>query len=186
MTPQAGQIQLDGQPVGTHVTDRHQKGLRWIPEDRHREAVVDQWTLEWNAVLGRQRSDVFPSSRRRGWTERVAAKFGTRHGGFLQPMSSLSGGNQQRFVAGRELESDPRCLLAFQPARGLDLKGTREVYDAIRARCKEGMSALIVSFDLDELLTHCDRIVVLNGGVLTEAASKDRNEIGRLMVGGSH
>jgi simple sugar transport system ATP-binding protein len=184
--PQTGEQTLDGEQLGSGVDERLRRGVRWIPEDRHREAIVSHWNLFWNSVLGRQRTPVFAPGARGPWAERVAAKFQTRHGGLGQPMSSLSGGNQQRFVVARELESDPRLLLAFQPARGLDLKGTRDVYAAIRERCQAGMAALIISFDLDELITHCDRIFVLNGGRLQEAGSKDRDEIGRLMVGGSH
>ena len=184
--PQGGEQTLDGEALGSTVDERLRRGVRWIPEDRQREAIVSHWNLLWNSVLGRQRTPVFGPDARGTWAERVAAKFQTRHGGLGQPMSSLSGGNQQRFVVARELEADPRLLLAFQPARGLDLKGTQDVYAAIRERCQAGMAALVVSFDLDELISHCDRIFVLNAGRLQEAGSKDREEIGRLMVGGSH
>jgi len=76
--------------------------------------------------------------------------------------------------------------LAFQPARGLDIKGTQQVYEGIREACRNGAAALIVSFDLDELLEQCDRIVAMNHGKLYEpqaGQSKDRDAIGRLMVG---
>jgi len=101
-------------------------------------------------------------------------------------MASLSGGNQQRFVAARALCLEPKLLLAFQPARGLDLKGTQDVYDGIRAACDQGAAALVVSFDLDELLEQCDRLVAMNNGKLLEpppGQGKDRDVIGRLMVG---
>jgi len=179
--PAAGEVRVFGE-ADTGVAARLRQGVRWIPEDRHHEAIVSEWSLTWNAVLGRQRSSVFPTKVRVAWAERVTAKFGTRHGGLNQPIRSLSGGNQQRFVAARVLESGPRLLLAFQPARGLDLKGTRDVYAEIRSRCAVGMAALVVSFDLDELVTHCDRIVVLNGGRLREPTSRQREAIGQLMV----
>ena len=101
-------------------------------------------------------------------------------------MSSLSGGNQQRFVAGRALQLSPNLILAFQPARGLDLNSTTKVYQEIRRRCDEGATAIIVSFDLDELLDFCDRILVMNHGEMFEPApaeARDRAAIGRLMVG---
>jgi simple sugar transport system ATP-binding protein len=116
---------------------------------------------------------------------RMAARFNTKLATLDQAIGGLSGGNQQRFVAGRALDGAPKLIVAFQPARGLDLKATREVYDAIRQACREGAAALIVSFDLDELLAHCDRVLAMNRGQLysPEAdASRDRNEIGRLMV----
>ena len=88
----------------------------------------------------------------------------------------------------RQVVPSPPTLLAFQPARGLDIDGTRQVYDALREQCRAGSAAVVVSFDLDELLEHCDRVVVMNGGELTVPADgegKDRAAIGRLMVGAS-
>lgn len=191
----AGQIKLADQDISTAPTaDRIRQGLRVIPEDRHAEAVVEAWSLIENSALGLQwqpqlanRGRIHASARK-AWAERVAAKFSTRHGGLHLPMSSLSGGNQQRFVAARALELDPKLILAFQPARGLDLGGTANVYRAIREKCEQGAAAVIVSFDLDELLEHADRIVVMNGGrlyTLPVERQKDRDTIGRLMVGAS-
>ena len=171
------------------VAKRILRGLRLIPEDRHAEGVIEGWSLEENAALGLQRQPsltrggAIDDDARRKWTQTVADRFKTRHGGLRLPMASLSGGNQQRFVAARALESSPRLLLAFSPTRGLDLKGAADVYAAIRAKADEGMAALVVSFDLDELLEHCDRIVVLNHGRLSEPATRDRDAIGREMVG---
>ena len=186
----SGTLILDGEPVTRASTaERIARGLRVIPEDRHEEGVVESWSLEENAALGLQRDvtlrrgGLIDEPRRRGWAKIVADRFRTRHGGLNLPMASLSGGNQQRFVAARALESRPKLLLAFSPTRGLDLKGTADVYAAIRERAREGMAALVVSFDLDELLEHCDRIVVLNHGRLVEPPDRDREAIGREMVG---
>lgn len=184
---QSGSLSL---PSGS--AERIRAGLRIIPEDRHDEGVIEDWSLEENAALGLQR--LSPLSRggkvdigaRRSWAEKVAARFRTKHGGLNLPMASLSGGNQQRYVAARALEFDPKTILAFQPARGLDLNATTEVYNAIRQKTEEGAGALVVSFDLDELLEHCDRILVMNGGRMFEPKpeeKKDRDAIGRLMVG---
>lgn len=171
---------------------RLRRGLRVIPEDRHAEGVIEGWSLEENAALGLQRlaplakGSQVDTKARHAWAEAVAAKFKTKHGGLKMPMASLSGGNQQRFVAARALGMEPRLILAFQPARGLDLKGAEDVYRAIREQCDAGAAAVVVSFDLDELLEHCDRIVAMNGGRLFVPAAgeeKDRDAIGRLMVG---
>ncbi|CAN5424239.1 ABC transporter ATP-binding protein [soil metagenome] len=191
--PTEGTLELFGRDTqASSAADRIAEGLRTIPEDRHDEAVIESWSLVENAALGLQRESRFAHkgrldlSQARAWAEKVAQKFSTKHGGLDLPMASLSGGNQQRFVAARALESDPKLLLAFQPARGLDLKGTAEVYGSIRERCREGAAALVVSFDLDELLEHCDRIVVISDGRITEpppAQARDRDAIGRLMTG---
>lgn len=159
---------------------RISEGLRIIPEDRHHEAVIEDWSLTENSFLGLQRlMDGQPS---RDFAGVVADRFSTKHGGLEQPMSSLSGGNQQRFVAARSLEMDPKLILAFQPARGLDLNSTTKVYQGIRHECDRGAAALVVSFDLDELLDFCDEIIVMCNGVLSIPTSRDRAEIGRLMV----
>jgi simple sugar transport system ATP-binding protein len=189
----AGRIWLGGsdqQGISTQL--RLQRGLRVVPEDRHREAVVEPWSLEENAALGLQRlapvarGALIDAAARRAFAQRVVDRFKTKHGGLDLSMASLSGGNQQRLVAARALELDPRVLVAFQPARGLDLGGTAAVYKAIREECDHGMAALVISFDLDELLLHCDRVVVLNHGKLMQPPSdlaRDRETIGRLMVG---
>ncbi|MGV3615951.1 MAG: ABC transporter ATP-binding protein [Fimbriimonas sp.] len=196
LRPKAGAIHLGGEEITARPTaDRIARGLRIVPEDRHAEAVVESWSLEENSALGLQRLDFLAQGpfvnpdRRRAWSQTVADRFKTRHGGLKLPMASLSGGNQQRFVAARALESQPRIILAFQPARGLDLGSTADVYRAIREKCDGGAAAVVVSFDLDELLEHADRIVVMNGGRLLTprpGEEKDRNAIGRLMVGAVH
>ena len=116
----------------------------------------------------------------------MADMFSTKRGSLTDPMGSLSGGNQQRFVAGRALKINPQMILAFQPARGLDLNSTTKVYNEIRKACNEGACAIVVSFDLDELLDFCDRIVVMCHGELSEPRpeeARDRKAIGRLRVG---
>lgn len=187
---QSGAIEFVGKDIsGTGTAERLVSGLRVVPEDRHEEGVIEAWSLEENSALGLQRLAPLAAggkidlSARHRWAEATAARFKTRHGGLRLPMSSLSGGNQQRFVAARALELGPKLLLAFSPARGLDLKGTADVYGAIREKAKGGMAALVVSFDLDELLEHCDRILVLNRGLLTQPASRNREAVGREMVG---
>ena len=163
-------------------------GLRIIPEDRHEEGVVNEWSLEENSILGLQRLPDFSVrgaidlKSRRGWTERVADRFATKRGSTKQSMASLSGGNQQRFVVARALESGGTVLLAFQPTRGLDLAASARIFEAFRLATQEGRAVLLVSFDLDELLLHCDRILVMNRGRLTLATTKTREAVGDLMV----
>jgi ABC-type uncharacterized transport system ATPase subunit len=191
--PVEGDLTFEGHDLRRVETGKRLKmGLRLIPEDRHSEGVIESWNLEANAALGLQRLEPLAhgpyvdAGQRHILAERVVNRFKTKHGGLGLPMASLSGGNQQRLVTARALELGPKLLVAFQPARGLDLGGTANVYRAIREECGKGMAALVVSFDLDELLLHCDRIVVLNHGALSEPPAhlaRDREAIGRLMVG---
>lgn len=187
-----GLANLEGEDLaGLKTRDRIRRGVRLIAEDRLREAVVEDWSLIDNAALGFQRLDAFrkgaglDASVVRQRAEAFAARFNTKFHTLSQPIGSLSGGNQQRFVAARAMGEDPKLVLAFQPTRGLDIDATRAVYSGLREVCAAGAGALVVSFDLDELLEFCDRILVINGGVLQAATTKDRAEIGRLMVGAS-
>lgn len=191
--PVQGTIALDeADATRASTADRLERGLRLIAEDRHAEAVIEDWSLEENAALGLQRKAPFAAkgsvvtAARREEALAMAGKFKTKYGKIADEMASLSGGNQQRFVAARALSQDPRLVLAFQPARGLDLNATQSVYKGIRDACRAGAGALVVSFDLDELLEHCDRILVMNRGrmyVPEPGQERDRNAIGCLMVG---
>ncbi len=191
--PSRGRIVLQGQDLlRSAPRERISRGLRIIPEDRHGEGLIEEWPLEENSSLGLQRMLPFakgPSidfQGRRDAAARIADRFQTKHGGLRSPVRSLSGGNQQRFIAARALFKEPRLILAFQPARGLDLNGTTHVYDGIRQACADGAAALVVSFDLDELLEYCDRILAMYKGELFEPSTPDvlnREAIGRLMVG---
>lgn len=190
---QSGSLTLVGRDVTRESPRRRlDVGLRLIPEDRHAEGVIESWSLASNAALGRQRRPPFArgpwveTSARRTEAHALAERFSTRYGSLDQPMRDLSGGNQQRFVAARAMDEEARLILAFQPARGLDIDGSAQVYAELRRRCRDGAAALVVSFDLDELLTFCDRIVVLCHGELAEPSpveARDRQAIGRLMVG---
>jgi len=190
--PASGSIRLGESEVSSESpADRIQAGLRLIPEDRHEEGVIEEWSLEENAALGLQRLAPFArggaidSRGRAEEAEKIAQRFQTKFGDLKDPVASLSGGNQQRFVSARALENQPKVILAFQPARGLDLAATQNVYEGIRAECDRGAAALVVSYDLDELLEHCDRIVVLNRGEMffpPEGQERDPDVIGRLMV----
>jgi general nucleoside transport system ATP-binding protein len=193
LRPLSGDIALGGESiVRQNTAQRLRLGIRLIPEDRHEEGVIEAWSLEMNALLGLQRQPEFARGgllhygASRGAAEAMASRFNTKHGGLHLPMKSLSGGNQQRFVAGRALYGAPQLILAFQPARGLDIDATRNVYDGMREECRRGAACLVVSFDLDEVLENCDRVAVMNHGRLflpPPGAERDRHEIGKLMVG---
>jgi simple sugar transport system ATP-binding protein len=191
--PAMGALRFEGEEwLNMSTAKRLASGLRLVPEDRHAEAVIEDWSLEENAALGLHRDSPFAKGR---WIDTqgralqagvIADAFQTRHGGLAQPMKSLSGGNQQRFVAGRALTTQPKLIAAFQPARGLDIDGSAKIYQAIRDECRRGAVALVVGFDLDELLAECDRVVAMCQGKILEAPEgleRDRDAIGRLMIG---
>lgn len=188
----SGSVRFRGQEIqSAPVSERIGLGFRLIAEDRHTESVIEDWNLIDNAALGYQRRPELRNgprinqAARSSFAEKVIQRLGTKCRSSRSTMKSLSGGNQQRLVAARSLEYDPRLILAFQPTRGLDIAGTRAVYDQMRDSCRNGASALVVSFDLDELLEHCDRVIAINRGRIVEMPAgkeRDRAEIGRWMV----
>lgn len=190
--PAEGTLTFDGKDWAAAPTSRRiGGGLRVIPEDRHAEGVVERWDLVANGLIGLQRH---PTRSRGAWLDqpaaresarRIAARFQTKHPGLASPMAALSGGNQQRFVAARALDAEPALVLAHQPARGLDIQGAEDVYRGLREAAREGAAVLVVGFDLDELLDHCDRVLVMARGRVhapPPGAERDRAAIGRLMT----
>lgn len=189
----SGQIELgDTQLSSLSIRERISRGLRLIAEDRHIEAVVEDWTLADNGLLGHHHQPElrqglgFKRSTILELAERLVRRFSAKCDGIKATMRSLSGGNQQKIVAARALEFDPKLVLAFQPTRGLDIGATQEVFHSIRQACDQGAVALIASFDLDELIENCDRVFVMNHGELhvpPPGKERDRQLLGELMVG---
>lgn len=188
-----GEIVLQGQPIHRWSTaQRIQAGVRFQFDDRFRRMMVSQWSVLENAILGAQRE---PELQTRGWlkprairqrAEQLIARFQVKVPSLRAPMLQLSGGNQQRLVLARALHGNPRLLIAYAPTRGLDIRGTQATYAAIREACQRGMAALVIAFDLDELMEHCDRIAVVFKGAIVrefERAEFSREAIGAAMVG---
>lgn len=193
VTPAQGRIWLNGEDI-THAPPavRLRKGVRYIAEDRHLRGAILEWSVAENAALGLHRQGGFGSmlslsfARMKEFAQKIIARFAVRAPAADAPFSVLSGGNQQKVVVGRALMETPALLIAGQPTRGLDAASTLAVHRAIREACQQGAAALVVSFDLDELLTLCDRVGVLFDGRLVdvvEGERKRREEIGALMVG---
>ncbi len=193
LKPSAGEFLLSDQNLSSLSTQqRIQVGIRLVAEDRHDEAVIERWTIAENAILGLQRTPgilkgkSIDRAQQTNLANTVTQLFPTRFDHINQPFRDLSGGNQQKVVVARALQQDPKVILAFQPTRGIDLYVADLVYQGLIKATREGATVLVVSFDLDELMTYCDRILVMNHGVLKEVPNSlrsDRQAIGRMMVG---
>ncbi|MDM7461915.1 MAG: ABC transporter ATP-binding protein [bacterium] len=190
-----GEILLNGQPIQRWSTARRiQAGIRYLFDDRFRRMMAPQWSVLENAILGAQRD---PELQTLGWfkpravrqrAEQLIQRFQVKVPSLRAPMVQLSGGNQQRLVIARALHGQPRLLIAYAPTRGLDIRGAEATYAALRQACQHGMAALVIAFDLDELMEHCDRIAVLFKGAIVaefERADFSREAIGAAMVGAS-
>ena len=175
------------------VAQRRAFGLRIIPFDRNSEGVRGDLPL-WQNVVG-WRAEQFcvnpmlplvSKRKMRAEAGRRLARFNVAYSDIDQPTNSLSGGNIQRLILARELP-DARALVAAHPTRGLDISGIREVWDNLAQRSAAGCPVVVVSPDLDELLEHCNRLVVVRGGrvVGEHQYPFDRRAIGRQMTGAS-
>lgn len=169
-------------PTTGQVIAPHEVGF--IPEDRHRDAIVLDMTLTENVALrglsGRRGRMHWSDLRAR--TERMLAALDVRAQGPEAPIASLSGGNQQKVVVGRELEPLPAALVAENPTRGLDIRATAAVHERLLAARDAGSAVVIYSSDIDELLELADRVLVMHAGVLTPV-SATREAIARAMLG---
>lgn len=192
---QKGSLHLAGAPDGWARTPGRARaaGVVHLPEDRHRRALCLPLSVEENLALGHHRAPPYArgagidrAGRREKARELIAA-FDVRPPEPLARAGDLSGGNQQKLVAARELAGGPppRLVIAMQPTRGLDLGATRLVHDALRDARARGAAVLLVSLDLDELRAVGDRILVLFEGRAAGEAAPDAGDeqLGRLMLG---
>jgi general nucleoside transport system ATP-binding protein len=167
-------------------------GMGHIPEDRQRRGLVLEFSIAENLAL---HDYAKPPDARWGWTfpNRVAQRaktlireFDIRGGGASTHAGGLSGGNQQKLVAAREISRDPSVLIAAQPTRGLDVGAIEYLHRRLVAERDEGRGILLVSLELDEILSLSDRILVLyEGEVVGEHTGEvSEEEIGLEMLGG--
>jgi len=189
----SGRIMLAGADI-TDATPRAalDAGLGHIPEDRHRRGLVLPFSLTENLALHGYRSKPdshygFLSLRRMvGHASRLLREFDVRGGTPSTPASALSGGNQQKVVLAREIDGDPRLLIAAQPTRGLDVGAIEFVHRRLVEQRDEGRAVLLVSLELEEILSLSDRILVIyEGRIVAEFdPTASEEEIGLAMTGG--
>ena len=176
------------------VREARRAGVAHVPEDRQRRAMVAELSVEENVALGRQGAAPFAKGARIDFQGRRARTVALLEANDVRPreptlrMGALSGGNQQKLVVGRELDSAPKVLVAVQPTRGLDIAAVEAVRAKLLAERARGCAVLLVSLDLDEVLALSDRVVVMFEGRVTGELTRgayDERRIGRLMLGAS-
>jgi simple sugar transport system ATP-binding protein len=191
--PESGRIVAGGEDItNENARESLEAGVGHIPEDRQRRGLVLDFTLAENIALKDYCEE--PDSKW-GWLfpKRLLARartllteFDVRGGGPRTLAASLSGGNQQKVVVAREVSRDPRILVAAQPTRGLDVGAIEFVHRRLVAERDEGRAILLVSFELDEILSLSDRILVVYEGRVVGEYSPDvsEEELGIAMTGG--
>ena len=173
-TPSSGKVSISGTDVSHESTrQRRERGLGYVPFDRHREGLLLAAPLWENSLLGREDEPRFASGpfvnagEARADCREIIDAFGVRTPGDSVPAYALSGGNQQKLVVGREITDDPRVLLAAHPTRGVDVGAQAAIWDQIREARDEGLGLLLISADLEELIGLSDRILVMFDGQVT-------------------
>jgi ABC-type uncharacterized transport system ATPase subunit len=190
--PEAAAIRLEGMPIGTlGPAERRARGLGFVPEERLGRGAVSEMTLVENALLtgyggGLVKLGLVRFGAARRFAERIRAAFGVVAPGIDAQAHSLSGGNLQKFIIGREILLEPKVLVAAHPTWGVDVGAAAAIRQALLELRAKGAALLVVSEDLDELFEICDRIAVIARGRLSPTrlvADASLEELGQWMSG---
>jgi simple sugar transport system ATP-binding protein len=191
--PRAGRIQLGDQDLSRAGAKRTLRaGLGHIPADRHRMGAILELSVADNLVLSDYDRPPFARGLLRRfqaiWQNAVHAikAFDIRAQGPGQLLGSLSGGNQQKVVVARELEGKPMVLIASQPTRGVDVGSIEFIHRQLVDRRDAGLGVLLVSSELDEVLSLADRVAVIYRGRIVgmlDGEGVDRDRVGLMMAG---
>ncbi|GAA2132240.1 ABC transporter ATP-binding protein [Streptomyces synnematoformans] len=193
--PDGGSIVLDGADISHAATrTRREGGIGYIPEDRQRHGLLLEAPLWENRILGHtterpnSRGALLDTSAARKDTRRIVEEYDVRTPGIDVTAASLSGGNQQKLIVGREMSHRPKLLIAAHPTRGVDVGAQAEIWEQIREARREGLAVLLISADLDELIGLSDTLRVMYRGRLVadaDPAAITPEELGSAMTGAS-
>ena len=189
-----GNITLCGQDISKcSIHKRSAAGMSHIPEDRHKHGLVLDDTLENNIVLQRFNEPAFQKfgfvkqAAVRADAEKIIGQYDVRSGqGAVTTARSMSGGNQQKAIIGREIDRENPLLIAVQPTRGLDVGAIEYIHGQLVAQRDAGKAVLLVSLELDEVMNLSDRILVMyEGEIVGELDPKTTTiqELGLYMAG---
>jgi simple sugar transport system ATP-binding protein len=190
----SGEMTLDGVSLtGLDARARRERGIAHIPEDRHRRGLLLEFGLDENAILGVHyrppiTSGVMINEREvRRRAADIIQRFDVRPPNPALPARALSGGNQQKLIIGREFELKPRLLLVAQPTRGVDIGAIEFIHRKLVALRDAGCAVLLVSAELEEVMSLSDRLLVIHDGRIAgevDPAVVKAADVGMLMVGG--
>jgi len=193
-TAEKGRIYFGGENIlGKTPREIIKLGIRmgFIPEDRLGMGLVGTMDIVHNIILKEYQNQKGIVLKRGPSTEKakkIVERLDILTPSIYTPVSKLSGGNIQKVLLGREIDSNPKVLITAYPVRGLDIGASYRIYDLLSEQKASGVGVIFIGEDLDVLIELCDRIVVLSGGKITgilNAALAGKSEIGFLMTGGS-
>ena len=192
---ESGEILLNGKEItNLPPKDVIASGVGHIPEDRHKRGLVLNYSLAENSILGSHYSKRFRQGlglsyqRIREYSRKLIEEYDVRTPNEKVLAKSLSGGNQQKLIVAREIDRDPSLCIAAQPTRGLDVGAIEFVHKKLVELRDEGKAVLLVSLELDEVMTLSDRIAVMYDGKIVgilDANDATEKKLGIMMAGGS-
>ncbi len=194
-TPDAGEVLLRGEPIqGLSPMKIKRRGVSYIPEDRHKRGLILEYSVADNLILGLHSDPpfveryLFRNDREiKENAARLVQSYDVRPPNPDQIIRTLSGGNQQKVVVAREFSRGPEFLVCSQPTRGLDIGAIEFIHQEIIRQRDQGTGVLLVSAELDEILSLSDRIAVMFDGRIVAVMSieeADEQRLGYLMLGG--
>ncbi|MEH6936957.1 ABC transporter ATP-binding protein [Bacillus sp. JJ664] len=189
-----GSILLKGQDITKNsIRERIHNGIAHIPEDRQKRGLVLEYTIEENVVLEIYNQEpyskfgILDKAAIAKHAKKIIEEFDVRSGeGAKTVVESMSGGNQQKAIIGREIELQPELLIACQPTRGLDVGSIEYIHKRLIEQRDSGKAVLLISLELDEVLNLSDRIAIVNGGEIidiVDAKNTNEDELGLMMAG---
>ena len=193
--PSAGEVRAGGRRLrGGDARAAIAGGIAYVPEDRLGTGVAPSLPVSANLILKGYRSGAFSHGpllwphRVRVFAQALVERYAVRVAGIDTPARQLSGGNLQKVVLAREFSGDPRVIVAASPTRGLDVAAIETVHGYLRDAAARGLGILLISEDLDEILTLAHRVAVLYEGAIVgelDAATATAAQLGLLMAGGA-
>lgn len=181
--------------TNTNAQDRSKLHMSYIPADRHHHGVILDFSIQENSVIRRlwdkefQKAGVFKNKNIAGFTQSVIEKYDVRSSqGAKSIARSLSGGNQQKFIVGREMMTEHDFIIIVQPTRGMDIGAITNIHTQILDEKAKGKAILLISYELDEVLALADTIAVINEGKIlsiNDAKNITREQIGKFMSASS-
>jgi simple sugar transport system ATP-binding protein len=190
---QKGEIIMDGKPITTLSPRKiRELGLAYVPQDRLETGLILEYSIAENLILDRWYFEKYSgrvflkNDEIKNFAKKAVSEFEIKTPGINVPVNSLSGGNLQKVLMARELARNPKVLVVHNPTRGLDIGATHYIHEQLIKQRDAGVGVLMISLDLDEILTVADRIAVMYEGkimAVMDAKDADVDYIGLLMGG---
>ena len=190
----SGTVIFDGKDITNYsIRKRAEAGLGHVPEDRQKHGLVLQYSIAENMVIKSyytkefQKHGFLNKEKIDSFAKKITEQFDVRSGqGIESKAGTLSGGNQQKAILGREITLEPKLLIAVNPTRGLDVGAIESIHKSL-VKCRDsGQAVLLISFELDEIFNLSDRIAVMHRGALSGIVEPEKTtaeEVGLMMAG---